>query len=264
MVINYIKSLTEIEKKFIESLYNYGCLKFGDFTLKSLRKSPYFIEMQESFSSQGLIIVGKAYLEKVINSLPPKSFNSILAPAEKGTALALALAFLLPYEYGNIPVFWNRKQSKGYGSHKRESWIVGPYKNLETLILEGEIRPIIIDDVIVTGGTKKDIMKLFEDEILKISREIGTSSPKITWIKMYIAVNRREVDERNRDTIKVFQDELNLPIEWITDSYNIYGYLGTRGIITKKEIARFIDYQKVYGLPEDREKLNELSEFIRD
>ena len=262
-MIPFLEKISEIEKRYIEFLYTSQCLKIGNFKLKSGRQSPYFIEMQESFDSLSLKIVGKAYAEKICE-LSFGSFNSILGPAEKGTAIALATALFLPSKYGKIPVFWDRKQPKDYGTQKRPSWIVGPYKQLEQIIKEQQtIKLIIVDDVITTGATKKEVMNKFEQEIVEIAKEQNINMARIEWVKMYIAINRKEKDEQGQNPIEIFKSELKIPIGWITDSYNIYGYLGSQGIIGKEEVLRFIEYQEKYGLEEDRERLEELVKYFK-
>lgn len=257
------KNLSLAEREYIEFLYNSNCIRIGNFKLKSGRSSPYFIEMQESFDTIALKVVGKAYAEK-IGELSPGTFNLILAPAEKGTALGLATALCLPTNYERIPVFWDRKQPKDYGTQKRPSWIVGPYGQLEEMVRKQvTLKPIISDDVITTGVTKKAVMNLFEQEVATVAQEQGVNIPKIEWIKMYIAANRREMDEQGRNPIEVFQSELGLPIGWVTDSYNIYAYLVSSEIISKEEVARFLEYQTQYGLQEDRIRLEELGRILQ-
>lgn len=260
----YWENISQAEGNYIKFLFDSNCIRLGKFRLKEPKEldSPYFIDMQESFDTLALPVVGRAYGEK-ITELQPGSFNILLGPAEKGTALAIATAPYIPSQYGKVLVFWDRKQPKDYGSAKRPSWLVGPYSQLENLVRQQmPIKPLIEDDVITTGKAKKDVMNNFENEVAEIAKEQQVSIPKTEWIKILIAANRREVNLQGRNPIEIFQSELGLPIGWVTDSYNIYGYLGSLGSIPKTEVKRFVEYQSRYGLPEDKGRLEELKKLV--
>ena len=262
------QKLDQTEKDYIRFLYDKHCIKIGgptDHKLKSGRLTNYFWEAQESFDVGALPVVGRAYAGKIIQEMPPGSFDLILGPAEKGTALAIATAMCLPVDkYGEVPVFWDRKVPKDYGSSKRPSWIVGPYERLKEIIrTQSVIRSLIPDDVITTGQAKKETMQKFVSELLMIKKELSVDRPiDVKWAKIYLSCNRAETDELGRNTIKVFESELQAPIGWVTDSYNLFGHLWQLGVIKKENVADFAEYMEKYGLPEDKGRLEELKRLV--
>lgn len=265
--MGFWQQLKQVEKEYIEFLHGRGCIRIGkaeSFVLKSGRKSNYFFDAQESFDSEALPVVGRAYSSRITKDLQPGSFDAILGPAEKGTAIALATAMNLPTEYGRVPVFWDRKVAKDYGSQKRPSWIVGPYEQLKQLVRnKNTIKTLVADDVITTGMAKKETMNKQEQEVETLRKELSVDKPvSVEWVGIYISVNRRETDEQGRNPMEVFKSELRTPISWVTDSYNIFGYLQEIGLISKKNVSDFVTYQEQYGLPEDRQRLEELKSLV--
>jgi orotate phosphoribosyltransferase len=258
------KVLSQTEKDYIEFLYRGNCIKIGTFKLKSGRDSPYFVEMQESFDSVSLPIVGKAYARRITEDFAPNSFDLILGPAEKGTALAITTCLHLNSAFGRIPIVWDRKQPKNYGTQKRPSWIVGSDAQLRGLVRQQEVvRVIVVDDVITTGATKRDMMSKVEEEFHMLSEELyAAKQAQVRWLKIFISVNRKEKDEKGRNPIEAIQNELSVPIGWVTDSYNIFGHLYGMGLIDTKTLGQYVKYCRDYGLPEDLGRLEELSALL--
>lgn len=257
------------EKVFIEFLYLSGCLKvgkIGDFKLKSGRYTCYFIDMAESFDNKSLSILGESYAEKIMKNHPPGSFDALYGPAEKGTAIAVVTCAHLDDSYGRILTIWNRKIPKSYGEHKRECWIAGPYKGLIRLVdRKSLINYIMTDDVITTGRTKKDNMKLFQREVNMIRDELDKQEEvKVKCKEIVISVNRRELDEQGRNPMEVLEKKLKVPISSVTDPYNIFGHFCGKAevAISKHQLSQFIEYQKQWGLEEDKERLEELESLL--
>jgi len=264
--------MDQAEKDFIEFLFDRHCIKVGkrnEFKLKSLRLSNYFYDAQESFDSETLRIVGKAYASKIVQKYPPGSFDLFLGPAEKGTAIALATAMSLPEEYGRIPVYWDRKVPKDYGSeNKRPSWIVGAYDTLKDMVRTKDvIRPLVPDDVITTGKAKKETMERFVSEAMMLKHELSVERPverpfDVKFIEILISLHRRETDEIGNDPIQAFESVLGTSVRWVTDAYKVMGHLAEIGAIEKENVADFVAYQEQYGLKEDKERLEELESLL--
>ena len=129
-------------------------LLFGDFTLKSGRKSPYFFNLANLINDgEGLQKTAEAFAKVIQSQLKSDEFDYIQGPAYKGIPLAGAIAMVLNQNY-NINKRWgyDRKEAKGHGV-SAEQWLVGE-------IHDGD-RIILVDDVITTGLTKiKNIEKV--------------------------------------------------------------------------------------------------------
>ncbi len=113
-------------------------LRFGRFTLKSGRESPYFFNAGLFSDGESLALLGECYAEAIIRS--PLAFDMLFGPAYKGIPLAAATAVALAARHGrNIPWAFNRKEAKDHGEGGR---IVGA-------ALAGRV--LIVDDVITAG-----------------------------------------------------------------------------------------------------------------
>src|SRR5210317_2290687 len=121
--------------EFINLARRYDVLKFGEFTLKSGRISPYFFNAGAFNSGQALASLGRCYAQRIIDS--GVQFDVLLGPAYKGIPLAAATAVALADHHGlDVPFAYNRKETK---THGEGGILVGAP-------LQGRI--LVIDDVI--------------------------------------------------------------------------------------------------------------------
>ena len=99
---------------FIELAREYDVLKFGEFTLKSGRISPYFFNAGAFSSGRALAELGRCYARKIVDS--GVEFDVLLGPAYKGIPLATTTAVALSEHHGiDIPFAYNRKEAKSHG-----------------------------------------------------------------------------------------------------------------------------------------------------
>ena len=102
------------KREFIQFLQGAGVLKFGDFTAKSGRKIPYFINAGDIKTGEQIAKLGefyaKAYLEKVGNRR-----TVLYGPAYKGISIAVSSSIALSKEGLDVPFFFNRKEAKDHG-----------------------------------------------------------------------------------------------------------------------------------------------------
>ncbi len=266
MTAYFWEAISPAEKKFIEFLDTGPLLKGkrGDYPLKSGRPSCYFIQMGETSNSEDLPVIGEAYAEKAVQNLSPGDFKCIFGPADKGIPLAVATGMNLPKEYGKVLVLWDRKVPKVHGETKRPSWVAGAYGSLIDIVKSGSKIPYLItEDVVTTGGTLRSTMDLFQKEIDMIREEIGKQENVETDCKgIIISGNRRETDPQGRNPTKVLEDELGTHVYWATDSYNIFGYLYSIEHATKEHVSEFVSYISEFGLPEDKDRLEQLKKVL--
>ncbi len=150
------KSMKDHQKAFIELAIQYEALKFGQFTLKSGRVSPYFFNAGAFNTGEALAKLGEFYAEMIEeNNL---SFDMMFGPAYKGIPLVSSTVSALYSKYGkNYPWSFNRKEAKAHGEG---GMIVGS-------ALQGEI--LLIDDVMTAGTAIRESLELIEKSDAKAS-----------------------------------------------------------------------------------------------
>ncbi len=131
------------QRAFLDLALARGVLRFGDFTLKSGRRSPYFFNMGRIDSGAALAEVGKAYAAAAQAS--DIAFDMLFGPAYKGIPLAAAAAIALAREHGrDVPWAYNRKEAKDHGEGGQ--LIGAPPAG----------RVLIVDDVITAGTAVRE------------------------------------------------------------------------------------------------------------
>mgnify|MGYP001825054700 CR=1 FL=1 len=137
------------QREFIELAQQYDVLKFGEFTLKSGRVSPYFFNAGAFDSGRALAALGRCYAHRIVEA--GIKFDVLLGPAYKGIPLASATAVALSDHHGlDIPFAYNRKEAK---THGEGGLLVGAP-------LEGKV--LVIDDVITAGTAVREVISLID------------------------------------------------------------------------------------------------------
>ncbi len=137
------------QREFIEFAIEQGVLRFGEFTLKSGRVSPYFFNAGLFRTGGALARLGRFYARAIADQAP--AFDVLFGPAYKGIPLATTTAVALADHHGrDLPYAFNRKEAKAHGEG---GTIVGAE-------LAGDI--LIIDDVITAGTAIREVMTLIE------------------------------------------------------------------------------------------------------
>ena len=135
---------------FIELARRHDVLKFGEYTLKSGRISPYFFNAGAFCSGGALAQLGRCYAERIVES--GVAFDVLLGPAYKGIPLATTTAVALADHYGRDTSFaYNRKEAK---SHGEGGVLVGAP-------LRGRV--LIIDDVITAGTAVREVIAMITE-----------------------------------------------------------------------------------------------------
>jgi orotate phosphoribosyltransferase len=131
------ENMQPYQRQFLDLALEKQVLRFGEFTLKSGRISPYFFNAGLFDDGQSLAVLAKAYAARVAES--GLQFDMLFGPAYKGIPLATALAVELAQQGRNVPVAFNRKEAKSHG--EGGTLIGAPLRG----------RVLIIDDVITAG-----------------------------------------------------------------------------------------------------------------
>ncbi len=213
--------MNEYQQDFIEFSIKKEALKFGEFTLKSGRVSPYFFNTGLFNDGESLQRLGECYAATVIQA--GVSFDMLYGPAYKGIPLASSLAIALNGHHGrSVPYCFNRKEVKDHGEG---GLLLGAP-------LTGKV--LIIDDVI-TAGTSVN-------ESIEIINNAGATPAGVV-----IAVDRQERGAGEYSAIQEVQQRYNIPvisiisldllIEFIKNSDSFSSYLND-----------ILNYRKNYGI----------------
>lgn len=178
-----------IEQEAIQFFLENEVLKFGDFTLKSGRKSPYFFNTGSLCTAKQLSVLGELYARKLREVPQFAGATVIFGSAYKGIPIAVATAIAMAADRPEIRAVSDRKEAKTHGDAG----------NFLGVIKSGD-KVVIVDDVITTGGTKF--------EALDKLREIGCVP-----LGFIIAFDRAEPIEAGGPSAKEsFEQQTDLPV----------------------------------------------------
>jgi orotate phosphoribosyltransferase len=214
--------MQDFRKKFLELAINNNVLQFGEFTLKSGRKSPYFFNTGLFNSGRGLAELGRFYATAIIRS--GIEFDMIFGPAYKGIPLASATVIALADHYDrDVPYAFDRKEAKDHGEG---GTIVGAP-------LEGRV--LIIDDVITAGTSATYSINLIRD-----SGAIAAG--------FVIALDRQEKSPGSEySALQALESEQDLPVFSIASLDDLLELVDQQG--DKNNLHEKLDaYRTQYGV----------------
>ena len=211
------------KREFIKFLEDAGVLKFGDFTAKSGRKIPYFINAGDIKTGEQIQKLGefyaKAYFEKVGNK------RAVLyGPAYKGIPIAVSVAVALAKEGLDVPFFFNRKEEKDHG----EGGVFDGYKPQA-----GE-DIVIVEDVVTAGTAIRESMAI-------LSKLEGTKVAAT-----FVMVDRKEKGQTDKSAIAEVADEYGFPVYSVVNVYDIIEYL-EENEANRENVERIKKYLEVNG-----------------
>jgi orotate phosphoribosyltransferase len=206
---------------FFEFCIRQGVLKFGDFVLKSGRKSPYFFNTGLINSGAALATLGSFYARAIAEA--GTRFDMLFGPAYKGIPLAAAAAIALAQQHSrDAPYAFNRKEAKTHGEGGE---IVGA-------ALRGDV--LIVDDVI-TAGTAVN-------ESLELIRRYGARP-----VGVVIALDRQEKGQGSRSAIQEIEAANDIKVISIATLSDLLDYIGgSRELKLHAEGIR--RYREEYGI----------------
>lgn len=219
------------QQEFIEFLVDSQTLRFGDFTLKSGRKCPYFLNFGQISSGEHIVKLGKYYAHAVKKHIP--DFQVVFGPAYKGIPLCVLTTSALQQEFSlNKHYCFNRKEAKDHGEGGQ---LVGAPLTSETKV-------VIIDDVMTAGTALRESL-----EILKKS-----GNPQVVGVM--IAVDRMEMGQsKDQSAVQEIETEFNIPVKSIVTIADIVSYLYQRNIngtvyLDDEKKHQIEAYRKEYGI----------------
>jgi len=194
--------MKEYQREFIEFALRKGVLKFGEFTLKSGRTSPYFFNAGLFNTGADLARLGRYYAAALEDS--GIGYDVVFGPAYKGIPIASATVVSLYEHYKkDVPYCFNRKEQKDHGEGG----------NLVGSPLEGRI--MLVDDVITAGTAIRESMDIVEAN--------GASLAGVL-----IALDRQEKGRGELSAIQEVERDYNAPVIAIVTLGDIIEYLSQR------------------------------------
>jgi orotate phosphoribosyltransferase len=209
------------QRDFIELCLQRDVLRFGEFTLKSGRQSPYFFNMGRIDSGAALARLGRAYAAALEDA--GVAVDMLFGPAYKGIALAAATAIALADHHGrDLPWAYNRKEAKDHGEG---GVLVGaPLKG----------RVLIVDDVMTAGTAVR--------ESLALIRAHGATPAGVL-----IALDRQERGQGELSAAQEVARDHGIPVIAIASLADVLAYAGERPALAA-EHARLLAYRERYGV----------------
>lgn len=204
--------------EFIEFMMDADVLRLGEFTTKSGRQTPYFVNTGNYKTGMQSSKLGEFYA-RLIKATLGGDFDAMFGPAYKGIPLVTAAAGALARDYGiDRPFFFNRKEAKDHGEGGR---LVGYQPK------DGD-KIIIIEDVITAGTAVRETMPTL----------LGSGNVSVG--DMFISVNRCEVGSRpGKTAVNEVKEEFGITVHSIVSVADIYEYLKNKdeyaGILKKTE-----------------------------
>lgn len=212
--------------EFIEFLESAGVLKFGDFTAKSGRKIPYFINAGEIKTGGRIRKLGEFYAKAYFEKLGDKR-AVLYGPAYKGIPIAVSAASALLENGLDVPFFFNRKEEKDHG----EGGVFVGYKPTA-----GE-EIVIVEDVITAGTAIRESMAILSS--LKGAKVAAA----------FVMVDRCEKGRGESSAMAEVGEEFGFPVYSVVNVYDIIEYL-EEDAKNSENVERIKNYLKIYGAKE--------------
>ncbi len=213
--------MQDYQQEFIDFALSCDVLRFGEFTLKSGRISPYFFNAGLFNTGEMLAKLGQYYAAAIVDS--GIEFDVLFGPAYKGIPLGTATAVALAEHHGrNVPFAFNRKEAK---THGEGGSIVGAP-------LQGKV--LIIDDVITAGTAIRESMEIID--------AAGAQPAGVV-----IALDRQEKGKGELSAIQEVEQTFKTPVVSIIKLENLIAYLEKHS--GKEKLLKTVQaYRKEYGI----------------
>lgn len=215
--------MQDYQRAFIDFVIRHEILRFGSFTLKSGRTSPYFFNAGLFNTGEALAFIGNSYAAALAAS--GVEYDLLFGPAYKGIPLVAATATALAQQHGiNKPYCFNRKEAKDHGEG---GLTVGAP-------LQGRV--LIVDDVITAGTAIREVMELLQ--------RTGATAAGIL-----VALDRQERGTGSLSAIQEIRQQYGIPVISIISLEQIVTYLGRhQDPALAQSLAAVEAYREQYGV----------------
>lgn len=214
------------KEKFIKFMVEGGILRFGEFTLKSGRISPYFINTGNYKTGSQISKLGEFYAECIMDN--KIKGDAIFGPAYKGIPLAIATGIILNNKFGvDMNYCFDRKEVKDHGEG---GMIIGyQFGDNDTLIF--------VDDVITSGKALRESMEKIK----------GMCCAKVT--DMVISVDRMEIGKGGeKSAVQEVEDEFGIKVHSVVTMDDIISAIENGVVEGKEHLDAMKKYRETYGV----------------
>jgi orotate phosphoribosyltransferase len=220
--------VNDFRQEFLAFALAQGVLRFGEFTTKAGRKSPYFFNAGLFNDGESLRRLGRYYAEAVLAS--GVVFDQLFGPAYKGITLVAATGIALAEKGHNLPFSFNRKEAKDHGEGG----------NLVGWELRAGHRVLIVEDVTTAGTSIRETVPLLK------------AAAEVTLAGLVVAVDRMERGTGDQSALSEVGEAFRMKTFSIVTIAEIVEHLSShdvdgRRIITDEIRERIALYRKEYG-----------------
>ena len=212
------------KQDFIKFMVDCGVLTFGDFTLKSGRKAPYFINCGNYKTGAQLNKLGEFYAECIIDNNIP--VETLFGPAYKGIPLAVSAVTALSRKGVDVAYCFDRKEVKDHGEG---GMFIGKQ------LADGE-KVVIIDDVMTSGKALRESMPK-----LKSAADVNVTC-------MVITVDRIEKGQGDMSAVQEVKRDFGIDVYSIVTIADIIEAIENDVVPGKEYLEKMIEYRNVYGV----------------
>ena len=212
--------MSDFRQDFLKFALQQNVLKFGEFTTKAGRQSPYFFNAGLFNDGASTLQLAKFYAQAVIES--GVEFDMLFGPAYKGIILAAATAMMLAERGVNVPFAYNRKEAKDHGEGG----------NLIGSPLRGKV--LLVDDVITAGTAIRESMQLIQANEAQLSAVL-------------IALNRQERGNGELSAIQEVERDYQCNVLSIIDFADLMAFIETRAEY-QQYLPAMRAYREQYGI----------------
>ena len=215
-------TVKEYQKNFIAHAISRGVLRFGEFTLKSGRKSPYFFNAGLFCTGRDLALLGRYYAEAIKES--GISYDVLCGPAYKGIPIVSAAAVELSDRFDtDSPWCCNRKEAKDHGEGGN---IVGSP-------LKGKV--LLVDDVITAGTAIRESMEIIRKNGAELAGVI-------------VALDREEKGRGELSAIQEVERDFGVRVSAIVGFGDIIEYVRENSLLDDALYQKVLAYRSAYGI----------------
>ncbi len=211
------------KREFIQFLQSAGVLKFGDFTAKSGRKIPYFINAGMIKTGDEIAKLGEFYAKAYFDKVGKKP-TVLYGPAYKGISIAVSAAVAISKNGLDVPFFFNRKEVKDHG----EGGVFVGY------VPQAGEEVVIVEDVITAGTAIRESMAIL------------SSLENVKVAATFVMVDRKEKGQGEKGAMQEIEEQFGFPVYSVVDVYDIIEYL-EEDPANDENVTRIKNYLAVNG-----------------
>ncbi len=232
-------SVQPYQREFVDFLLEAEALRVGEFTLKSGRISPIFLNTGLLDSGQRLARLGEAYADSSLEHLGADGFDVVFGPAYKGIPLSVSMVIALASKDVDKCALSDRKEAKAHGAEASGDLPIA--KRLLGRPPAADARFVMVDDVLTTGGTKIEALELLRE-----------AAPEGETVALLIVLDRQETRPDGGDAVAAFIEESGVPVVPVLRLTETLSYLRTSGRLNDEDWSRCLAYWKEYGTSDAR------------